>query len=335
MKTIERILAIALLPFSTVCAAQDMSMTLNEFTFCMNITQLKKLATEKNGSSKIINRIDFHAPLNKERRELPHLLAFNFPIKGFKTLGIDKHRKSIYYEREPNSLAQWTESVLSVLSKQCDATAGGVTTTDVGPDRNNKRIKYHQYVDKDISLYFGFPVKWNKQDIFTITIFDEAEKKRIKPIFAKLWKKQHPREPNKALQKVPVEKQAKISKTKPESSVKKHRKMTADEMICKYSDFGCNGTDADVTELMKPYKKPQKPIKKKTEPKIVNHYCWRIEDMPAPAFREYHSWATPPKCVRSYYGPNPSGYGGGWHCNSSVPSSYNGQKLESCGGGYY
>lgn len=334
MKRIELSLVIVLLGSIPVCSAQDMSMTLNEFTFCLDITHLKKLATGESGSSKLIDRIDFHAPSNKERRELPDLLAFDFPIKGFKTLGIDKKKKSIYYQRERNNLAHWTESVLSVLSKQCDATAGGVTTTDAGPDRNNKRIKYHQYVDKDITMYFGFPVKWNKQDIFTITIFDEAEKKRIKPIVAKLWAKQHPQKPNIQLQKAPEKRQATISKKKPDTRIRQSSKAAADNMFCsKYSEFGCD--DVDITESMKPYKKPQKSAKKKHTPEIVNHYCWRIEDMSAPAFREYHSWATPPKCLRSYYGSNPSGYGAGWHCDTSTPSAYQGKKLENCGGVYY
>lgn len=52
--------------------------------------------------------------------------------------------------------------------------------------------------------------------------------------------------------------------------------------------------------------------------------CWRIENMPAPAFRQYKSWASGEKCVRIMSGSRT--VGGGWDCSNSAPSNY-----PSCG----
>lgn len=55
-----------------------------------------------------------------------------------------------------------------------------------------------------------------------------------------------------------------------------------------------------------------------------NYMCWRMETMPAPAFREYKSWATGEECVRIMSSSRTTG--GGWNCSSSAPTNY-----PSCG----
>ena len=314
-------------------SAQDMSMTLNEFSFCMDVTNLLKLVADKSpeGISKKINK---NRTTKSVRADVPDTYQINLPMKKFETIGIARDKDIIYYQRERGSSSHWTDSVHDVLDKKCDATSGGVFRTTNGTDRFGRKIKFYVYVDENVSIRIAFPVQWVRENIFIITILDNSERKRIQASVTSLLKKKRPGNKINKLANKPETRVVKqeIKNRETQKPVTNDHMKTAEDKLCKFSDFGCDGPKTDIIELMEPAKKPQKPVKKKPEPEIVNHYCWRIEDMPPPAFREYHSWATPPKCLRSYYGPNPGS--GAWHCNGSPPSTYNGQKLENCGAMY-